>query len=150
MRIASYILGLYLVLVTTPIGWAQSASGAGNQGQQKSPPRTAFSASSECRSTFDLISAPCAVKMSLKSSLPQSLHSVQLVLTGNTSSLEFAGPIMVPSAGNRLHTWRSKGYPLQPLGAVRHIESKGQSQVPNFVAAPSLSSVPSLVLVCPY
>jgi hypothetical protein len=33
---ASYILGFYLLLVTTPIGWAQSASGAGNQGQQKS------------------------------------------------------------------------------------------------------------------
>jgi hypothetical protein len=46
--------------------------------------RIAFSASSECRSTFDLISAPSAVKMSQKSSLPQSLQSVQLVLTGNT------------------------------------------------------------------
>src|SRR5712672_2110734 len=46
--------------------------------------RTAFSASSECRSTFDLISAPSAVKMSQQPSLPQSLQSVQLVLTGNT------------------------------------------------------------------
>jgi hypothetical protein len=33
---------------------------------------------------FDLISAPFAVKMSPKPSLPQSRHSVQLVLTGNT------------------------------------------------------------------
>ena len=45
--------------------------------------RIVFSASSEFRSTFDLISAPSAIKMSQKSSLPQSLHSVQLVLTGN-------------------------------------------------------------------
>jgi Sigma-54 interaction domain len=36
----------------------------------------------------DLISAPCAVKMSQKSSLPQSRHSVQLVLTGNTRDEE--------------------------------------------------------------
>jgi hypothetical protein len=35
------------------------------------------------RIVFDLISAPFAVKMSQKPSLPQSLHSVQLVLTGN-------------------------------------------------------------------
>jgi hypothetical protein len=41
LRIASYILGFYLVLVTTPIGWAQSTSGAGNQGQQKSSPAAA-------------------------------------------------------------------------------------------------------------
>ena len=46
--------------------------------------RTAFSASSECRSTFDLISAPCAAKMSQKPSLPQSLQTVQLVLTENS------------------------------------------------------------------
>ena len=45
----------------------------------------------ECRSTFDLISAPCAVKMSQKSSLPQSLHSVKLVLTGNTESSAASG-----------------------------------------------------------
>jgi hypothetical protein len=35
MRIASCILGFFLVLVTTTIGWTQSAPGAGNQGQQK-------------------------------------------------------------------------------------------------------------------
>src|ERR1700736_486624 len=45
--------------------------------------RTAFSASSECRSTADLISAPSAVTMSSNLSLPQSHQSVQLVLTGN-------------------------------------------------------------------
>src|SRR5208282_6044068 len=45
--------------------------------------RTAFSASSDCVSAFDLISAPFAVKMSHKPSLPQSLETVQLVLTGN-------------------------------------------------------------------
>src|SRR5271156_2718037 len=45
--------------------------------------RTAFSASSECVSAFDLIPTPFAVKMSQKPPLPQSLHSVQLVLTGN-------------------------------------------------------------------
>src|SRR5271169_324408 len=45
--------------------------------------RTAFSASSECVSAFDLISAPFALKMSQKPSLPQSLQTVQLVLTGN-------------------------------------------------------------------
>ncbi len=48
--------------------------------------RTAFPASSECVSAFDLISGPSAVKMSQKSSLPQSLHTVQLVLTGNAIS----------------------------------------------------------------
>src|ERR1019366_5839226 len=48
--------------------------------------RTAFPASSECCSAFDLISAPFAVKMSQKPSLPQSLQTVQLVLTGNTMS----------------------------------------------------------------
>src|SRR5271156_55487 len=46
--------------------------------------RTAFSASSECVSAFDLISAPFALKMSQKPSLPQSLQTVQLVLTGNS------------------------------------------------------------------
>src|SRR4029077_639771 len=46
--------------------------------------RTAFSASSDCRSTFDLISAPSAVKMSQKPSPPQLRQSVQLVLTGNS------------------------------------------------------------------
>src|SRR5258708_37614013 len=46
--------------------------------------RTRFSASSDSVSAFDLISAPCAVKMSPILSLPQSPHSVQLVLTGNT------------------------------------------------------------------
>src|SRR5271170_1057598 len=46
--------------------------------------RTACSASSECVSAFDLISAPFALKMSQKPSLPQSLQTVQLVLTGNT------------------------------------------------------------------
>ena len=35
MRIASCILGFFLVLVTTTIGLGQSAPGAGNQGQQK-------------------------------------------------------------------------------------------------------------------
>ena len=35
-------------------------------------------------SAFDLISTPLVVKMSQKPSLPQSLHSVQLVLTGNS------------------------------------------------------------------
>src|SRR5271155_4482873 len=49
--------------------------------------RTAFSASSECVSAFDLISAPFALKMSQKPSLPQSLQTVQLVLTGNTRLL---------------------------------------------------------------
>ncbi|MGD1026619.1 MAG: hypothetical protein ABR989_02615, partial [Candidatus Binatus soli] len=42
------------------------------------------SASSECVSAFDLISAPFGVKMSQKPSLPQSLQTVQLVLTGNS------------------------------------------------------------------
>src|SRR5260221_12856593 len=46
--------------------------------------RTRFSASAESVSTFDLIARSFAVKMSSKSSLPQSLTSVQLVLTGNT------------------------------------------------------------------
>jgi hypothetical protein len=36
VRIASCILGFFLVLVTTTIGWSQSAPGAGNQGQHKS------------------------------------------------------------------------------------------------------------------
>ncbi|MGA2860094.1 MAG: hypothetical protein ABSE40_24780, partial [Candidatus Sulfotelmatobacter sp.] len=40
--------------------------------------------SSECVSAFDLISAPFGVKMSQKPSLPQSLQTVQLVLTGNS------------------------------------------------------------------
>jgi hypothetical protein len=48
--------------------------------------RTAFSASSECVSAFDLISAPFAVTMSQKPSLPQSLQTVQLVLTGNSQA----------------------------------------------------------------
>lgn len=38
MRIASCILGFYLVFVTNSIGWAQSASGVGNQGQQTTSP----------------------------------------------------------------------------------------------------------------
>src|SRR5260221_4920108 len=46
--------------------------------------RTRFSASSDSVSAFDLISAPCAVKMSPILSLPQSPHSVQLVLTRNS------------------------------------------------------------------
>src|SRR5271169_2520152 len=50
--------------------------------------RTAFSASSECVSAFDLISAPFALKMSQKPSLPQSLQTVQLVLTGNREDLK--------------------------------------------------------------
>ncbi len=46
--------------------------------------RTVFSAASSDRvSAFDLISTPFGVKMSLNHSLPQSPHSVQLVLTGN-------------------------------------------------------------------
>src|SRR5271154_4161344 len=54
--------------------------------------RTAFSASSDCVSAFDLISAPFALKMSHKPSLPQSLDSVQLVLTGNRRSPVDAEP----------------------------------------------------------
>src|SRR5258707_1638575 len=46
--------------------------------------RTRCSASAESVSTFDLIARSFAVKMSSKSSLPQSLTSVQLVLTGNS------------------------------------------------------------------
>src|ERR1700719_1994354 len=46
--------------------------------------RTRFSAASESVSTFDLIVRSFAAKMSPKPSLPQSLHSVQLVLTGNS------------------------------------------------------------------
>src|SRR5271156_7078259 len=62
--------------------------------------RTAFSASSDCVSAFDLISAPFAVKMSHKPSLPQSLETVQLVLTGNThgSLSDRAGTRESPSA----------------------------------------------------
>src|ERR1700731_770931 len=70
--------------------------------------RTAFSASSECRSTFDLISAPSALKMSQQPSLPQSFQTVQLVLTGNTldlwrfdqrsSNATFSGQVDEPSA----------------------------------------------------
>ena len=52
--------------------------------------RTAFSASSECVSAFDLISAPFVVKMSQKTSLPQSPQTVQLVLTGNTHAFRAA------------------------------------------------------------
>jgi hypothetical protein len=48
--------------------------------------RTAFSASSECVSVFDLISTPLGVKMSRKLSLFQSPLSVELVLTGNSES----------------------------------------------------------------
>lgn len=50
--------------------------------------RTAFSDSSECRYTFDLIATPSAVKMSQKSSLPLSLQTFQLVLTGNIVNAE--------------------------------------------------------------
>src|SRR5271154_4882137 len=46
--------------------------------------RIRFSASSESVSAFVLIARSFAVKMSSKSSLPQSLTSVQLVLTGNS------------------------------------------------------------------
>src|SRR6202158_5547794 len=49
--------------------------------------RTLFSASSECVSILDLISAPLAVTMSPKPSLPQSRPFVQLVLTGNSPRL---------------------------------------------------------------
>jgi DNA modification methylase len=49
--------------------------------------RTAFSASSECVSAFDLISAPSTVKMSRNLSLPQLLKTVQLVLTGNSGDV---------------------------------------------------------------
>jgi len=42
VRIVSCILGLYLVLMTNSIGWAQSASGAGNQGQQITSPAVAL------------------------------------------------------------------------------------------------------------
>src|SRR5271156_6084670 len=61
--------------------------------------RTAFSASSECVSAFDLISAPFALKMSQKPSLPQSLQTVQLVLTGNS----YGTPVTIPllTAGSR-------------------------------------------------
>src|ERR1700736_4858630 len=59
--------------------------------------RTAFSASSECRSTADLISAPSAVTMSSNLSLPQSHQSVQLVLTGNNdvSLLTQLNPVLI-------------------------------------------------------
>jgi hypothetical protein len=46
--------------------------------------RTRFSASPESVSAFDLVARSFAVKMSSKSSLPQSLHSVHLELTANS------------------------------------------------------------------
>src|SRR5271154_3698839 len=52
--------------------------------------RIRFSASSESVSAFVLIARSFAVKMSSKSSLPQSLTSVQLVLTGNSQRREGA------------------------------------------------------------
>src|SRR5271154_6000357 len=88
--------------------------------------RTAFSASSDCVSAFDLISAPFAVKMSHKPSLPQSLETVQLVLTGNTLpfthchmvSLFVESLLLVPSRSRQrfqacplLGSYRSRGSP---------------------------------------
>jgi len=78
--------------------------------------RTRFSASSESVSTFDLIARSFAVNMSSKSSLPQSPHSVQLVLTGNTiggattdrsvQALSQAQPIRVPVSPRISPVWR--------------------------------------------
>src|SRR5271166_5420601 len=64
--------------------------------------RTAFSASSDCRSTFDLISAPSAVKMSQKPSLPQLPQTVQLVLTGNRYEEVRAGIALLESHETKL------------------------------------------------
>src|ERR1017187_8201928 len=63
--------------------------------------RTAFSASSECVSAFDLISAPSALKMSQKSPLPQSLQTVQLVLTGNNVAFQRHQTTGYRPTGNR-------------------------------------------------
>jgi hypothetical protein len=86
--------------------------------------RTAFSASSECRSTFDLISAPCAVKMSQNSSLPQSRHSVQLVLTGNSVPVghHLSHYLNYPREENRrIRVDEQRPYPmgLQDFGEIR-------------------------------
>src|ERR1700676_1087528 len=80
--------------------------------------RTRLSASSESVSTFDLIVRSFAVKMSSKSSLPQSLTSVQLVLTGNTHALygsQMQGPMY------RLHK-KFKFVALFPL--VEHAQAR--------------------------
>ncbi|MGD1029240.1 hypothetical protein, partial [Candidatus Binatus soli] len=50
-----------------------------------------------CVSAFDLISAPFGVKMSQKPSLPQSLQTVQLVLTGNTRNLRLPSKFFYPA-----------------------------------------------------
>jgi hypothetical protein len=53
--------------------------------------RTRLSAFAESVSTFDLIAPSFAVKMSSKSSLPQSRAFVQHVLTGNISIRDLCG-----------------------------------------------------------